>query len=213
MVINIINKQQVLTPPLSPLSLSSPTSSDSTSRSASPLGSWSTRLLDGVISNIRGKKKLTISLKNTILWNPSKDVNSPNHAFYENTVSLLIKLTQVYDIYVIIHMNSNEERHQIHQLLVNANLLNPLVIDESKVLWCSSEQGKLHMVSHISPSIHVEGGWENDNGSNIIYNLQVERMIWVGHQQKNVPSDITRNNIEMADKIICTSIAKQVGFC
>ncbi|CEP16834.1 hypothetical protein [Parasitella parasitica] len=206
-------KRQMFTPPSSPLSLSSPTYSDSTSRSASPLGSWSARLLDGVITNIRGKKKLTISMKNTILWNPSKDVNNPNHAFYENTVSLLFKLAQVYDIYVIIHMNSNEERHQIHQLFVNANLLNPLVIDESKFLWCSSEQGKLHMINHISPSIHVEGGWENDNGSNIIYNLRVEHMIWIGHQQKSVPSDINRSNIETADQILCTSIAKQVGFC
>lgn len=59
---------QLFTPPPSPLSLpsASPTSptSTSSSRSASPLGSWSSRLLDGVISNIRGKKKLTISLKN-----------------------------------------------------------------------------------------------------------------------------------------------------
>lgn len=64
------NKQtlQLFTPPPSPLSLpsASPTSATSiaSSRSASPLGSWSSRLLDGVISNIRGKKKLTISLKN-----------------------------------------------------------------------------------------------------------------------------------------------------
>lgn len=64
------NKQtlQLFTPPPSPLSLpsTSPTSATSIagSRSASPLGSWSSRLLDGVISNIRGKKKLTISLKN-----------------------------------------------------------------------------------------------------------------------------------------------------
>ncbi|KAL9543283.1 hypothetical protein PS6_009374 [Mucor atramentarius] len=210
-------KRQLFTPPPSPLSLPSaspisPTSTTS-SRSTSPLGSWSSRLLDGVISNIRGKKKLTISLKNTILWNPSRDVNNPNHAFHENTVSLLNKLAQLYDIYVIIHMNSNEERNQIHQLLVNANLLNPLVIEECKVLWCSSEKGKLHLIKHINPSIHIEGGWENDNGREIIENLQVERMIWIGHQQKAVPMNTTKTNVEIAVQILYTSVAKQVGFC
>ncbi|CAO3639913.1 unnamed protein product [Mucor fragilis] len=215
---NLSNQnRQLFTPPPSPLSLpsASPTSATSiaSSRSASPLGSWSSRLLDGVISNIRGKKKLTISLKNTILWNPSRDVNNPNHAFHENTVSLLNKLAQVYDIYVITHMNSNEERHQIHQLLVNANLLSPLVIDECKVLWCSSEQGKLHVINHINPSIHIEGGWEDDNGRNIIENLQVERMIWIGHQQKAIPMNSTKMNVEVADQILNTSIAKQVGIC
>ncbi|KAL9537433.1 hypothetical protein MBANPS3_011782 [Mucor bainieri] len=215
---NLSNQnRQLFTPPPSPLSLpsASPTSATSiaSSRSTSPLGSWSSRLLDGVISNIRGKKKLTISLKNTILWNPSRDVNNPNHAFHENTVSLLNKLAQVYDLYVIIHMNSNEERHQIHQLLVNANLLNPLVIDECKVLWCSSEQGKIHVINHISPYVHIEGGWENDNGRNIIENLQVERMIWIGHQGGAVSMSSTKANVEIADQILYTSIAKQVGFC
>ncbi|GAN04584.1 hypothetical protein MAM1_0068d04045 [Mucor ambiguus] len=213
---NLSNQnRQLFSPPPSPFSLpsASPTSAASvaSSRSVSPLGSWSSRLLDGVISNIRGKKKLTISLKNTILWNPSRDVNNPNHAFHENTVSLLNKLAQVYDIYVIIHMNSNEERNQIHQLLVNANLLNPLVIDECKVLWCTSEQGKLHVINHINPSVHIEGGWEDDNGSNIIENLQVERMIWIGHQGRAVPMNSTKINVEIADKILYTSIAKQVG--
>jgi hypothetical protein len=118
---------------------------------------------------------------------------------------LLNKLAQFYDIYVIIHLNTNQEHHQIQQLLTNANLL----LDKRKVLYCSSEQGKIHVIQHIRPTIHVEGGCEQDNGMRVVEQLQVERIIWIvpfGQQQQD------QNNIEFTDHILHTSIAKQVGF-
>jgi hypothetical protein len=107
-------------------------------------------------------------------------------------------------------MNSEQEHHQIHQLLNNANLL----IDPRKILYCSSEQGKLHLIKHIQPAIHVEGGWEMDDGSFIVEQLAglVEQKIWI---QKNNTATAYANNeqgIEFANNILRTCIAKQVGF-
>lgn len=118
---------------------------------------------------------------------------------------LLNKLAQVYDIYVIIHLNTDQERLQIQQLLTNANLL----LDDRKIVYCGSEQGKVHVIQHIQPTIHVEGGCEQDNGIYIVEHLEVERIIWVlpfGQQQQD------QKNIEFTDHILHTSIAKQVGF-
>lgn len=129
------------------------------------------------------------------------------HAFHENTVLLLNQLVQLYDIYVMIHITSDQERHQIHQLLNNANLL----IDPRKVLYCSSEQGKLHLIKHIQPAIHVEGGWELDDGSLIMEQLaaSVEQKIWISKKNVQIDHD---ESIEYADNILKTCLAKQAGF-
>ncbi|CAO3642815.1 unnamed protein product [Mucor hiemalis] len=194
-------RSSLITPPPSPLSQQSSTTM---TRSISPR-SWSSRLMDGVMSATRMKKKMTISLKNTVLWNPSRDVNTPNHAFHENTVLLLNKLAQVYDIYVMIQMSNEMERHQIQQLLNNANL----VMDSRKILYCSTEQGKLHLIKHIQPSVHVEGGSELDDGQFIIDELKhsnIEQRIWITSNQSKDSS------LQCVDNILKTSIAKQVGF-
>lgn len=139
------------------------------------------------------------------MWNPSRDVNTPNHAFHENTVLLLNKLAQVYDIYVMIQMSNEMERHQIQQLLNNANL----VMDSRKILYCSTEQGKLHLIKHIQPSVHVEGGSELDDGQFIIDELKhsnIEQRIWITSNQSKDSS------LQCVDNILKTSIAKQVGF-
>lgn len=133
------------------------------------------------------------------MWNPSSDFNTPNHAFHENTVTLLNKLTHIYDIYVIIQLNSDQERHQITQLLNNANIL----LDSRKILYCSTEQGKLHLIRHIQPQIHVEGGCESDDGSFIINGLNVEQKIWI---KKNPPL-MSDEKLQMTDSILRTWIA------
>ncbi|KAI9473510.1 MAG: hypothetical protein EXX96DRAFT_578298 [Benjaminiella poitrasii] len=181
----------------------------SSTRPASPLSVWSTKILSttNLINSMIKKKKMTISLKNTILWNPSKDIDTPNHAFHENTVSLLVKLAQLYDIYAIAHITSDQEHEQIHHLLSNVNFSSP-----SKVFYCHSEDAKLSIIQHIRPTIHVEGGWEQDNGQYILDKLEknrVERVIWITSLAHDKPS---YNITESSHHILNTSIAKQVGF-
>lgn len=147
-------------------------------------------------------------------------MNTPNHAFHEDAALFLAKLATQYDIYVIIHMNSTQEHYQIQQLLNNNThrLLDPHLIDERKILYCHSEQGKVHLIRHISPSIHIEGGWEMGNGYPVIQELAhslVPRLVWVLpadahlHYQKE---EHYNNKVEFADHILHTSLAKQAGF-
>ncbi|GAA5804512.1 hypothetical protein EDC94DRAFT_549121 [Helicostylum pulchrum] len=179
---NLNTQIQLLTPPPSP----------------EPTKSWSTRLLNGVISATRKRKRLTISLKNTVLWNPSRDVNTPIHAFHENTVTLLNKLVHLYDIYVITHLNSTEERDQINRLLSKSN------IDIHKILFCSTEQGKLHIIQHLKPDIHIEGGCETTDGSFIINHLDVKQKIWIKKNNATYNTD----HIQLSNTIHDTWIAQ-----
>lgn len=97
-------------------------------------------------------------------------------------------------------MNSDKERHQISQLLNN----NPnLLLDSRKILHCSSEQGKLHLIRHLQPHIHVEGGSESDDGSFLINQLDVEQKIWI---KKNTPL-MGDEHFQLADSILKTWIA------
>ncbi|KAI9490812.1 hypothetical protein BDB00DRAFT_768262 [Zychaea mexicana] len=199
-----------------------PPSSGPTTASNSSAG-WGTRLLGGVASS-RKKRVLTLSLKNTVLWNPSSDVDTPNHAFHENAAIFLNRLTQLFDVHVIIHVSSDDEKDQINQLLQNAGLLEKGVLDTRKILWCSTEEGKIHMIRHIEPAVHIEGGWELDDGEDIVRKLRpfVPRLLWVitrrrrssFNQARLKESDqgIMGANVELADKLLETSVASEIGF-
>ncbi|KAI8146028.1 hypothetical protein BJV82DRAFT_509977 [Fennellomyces sp. T-0311] len=191
--------------------------SSSTRRGSS--SGWGSRLLGN-----KKKRVMTLSLKNTVLWNPSSDVNTPNHAFHENAAIALTRLTQLYDVHVVIHVGSKDEQEQIQRLLTNAGLLDKGVLDSRKILWCSTEEGKIHMIRHIEPHIHIEGGWELDDGEDIVRKLRpfVSRLIWVitrrrrssFNQARLKESDqgILGQNVELAEKLLETSIAQEVGF-
>ncbi|CAO3690956.1 hypothetical protein G6F70_006280 [Rhizopus microsporus] len=180
---------------------------------------WSNKLF----KTSKNKKKMTISLKNTVLWNPSSDASM--YAFHENAVQLLSKLTHLYDIYVIIHVSSDEERRVIQSLLENAQLFTEKkesTLDSRKVLFCSEEEGKMHIIRHIEPSVHIEGGWERDDGEEIVKRLKpfVNRIIWVvtrrrrdSFRPENVKEEdqaILGHNIEVSEKLIDTSVACEV---
>ncbi|KAI7897325.1 uncharacterized protein EV154DRAFT_489696 [Mucor mucedo] len=174
---------------------------------ATQKSSWS----KGFFGVRKNKKKMTISLKNTVLWNPSPDVNTPMYAFQENSIQILTRLSCLYDIYVIVHVNSEEEKGDIQRLLENASSTDGLFVDgvdNRKIIFCSEEEGKIHIIRHIEPHMHVEGGWEKDDGEDIIQKLKpfVSKLIWI-QKRKDAPS---HPNVELADLLMHTSIAQQV---
>ncbi|KAG1373243.1 hypothetical protein G6F60_009678 [Rhizopus arrhizus] len=206
--LSLLNVQCTLfTPPHSPISNTS--FSNNTSSRHGP--SWSARLMDGVMSAAGMKKKMTISLKNTVLWNPSRDIQLPNHAFQENAIRLLIELSTAYDLYVMIHMNTEQDRTQIDRLMTSAHLFD--TIDKRKVIYCSSEEDKVQLIQQIDPVVHVEGGWELDDGKKMMERLSIDRVIWIlANQKKRVYYEQHYEKIEISDHILNTSIAKSVGF-
>ncbi|KAI9315310.1 hypothetical protein BX666DRAFT_1961455 [Dichotomocladium elegans] len=165
---------------------------------------------------------MTLSLKNTVLWNPSSDVDTPNHAFQEKAVTVVSRLAQIYDIYLIIHINSDDEREQIDKLLQKAGLMD--VLDSRKILRCSTEEGKIHMIRHIEPHVHIEGGWELDDGEDIVRKIRpfVNKVVWIitrrrrssFNQARLKESDqgILGPNVELTEKLIETSLALEVGI-
>ncbi|KAG1452112.1 hypothetical protein G6F46_002676 [Rhizopus delemar] len=194
--------QALLTPPPSPSSTEFSFASGKVSARGSK---WSTKLMEGVMSAAGIKRKMTISLKNTVLWNPSRDVNTPNHAFHENTIPLLVRWSSAFDIYVIAHTTTPQDKHQIETLLNNSNLFN--FIDSRKVLYCSSEQGKLHLIKQIEPSVHIEGGWELEDGSDIVQRLEDTRVIWILPNQKK--RELYQHfDMEITDHVLNTSLAR-----
>ncbi|KAL0095297.1 hypothetical protein F4703DRAFT_1938622 [Phycomyces blakesleeanus] len=168
--------------------------------------------------------RLLGNVRSTILWNPSPDVNVPNHAFHENGAILLLRLAQANEVYLIIHIHSEDERHQIQKLLENASLVGPRLIDSRRILYCSTEQGKIHLIRHIEPAIHIEGGWELDDGEDIVRKVRpfVNKLIWVVtrrrrtsfNQSKLKESDegVMGHNVELTDKLSDTSLAQEVGI-
>ncbi|EIE76556.1 hypothetical protein RO3G_01260 [Rhizopus delemar RA 99-880] len=114
-------------------------------------------------------------------------------------------------MYVMIHMNTDQDRNQIDQLMTSAHLFD--TIDRRKVLYCSSEEGKVQLIHQIDPVVHVEGGWELDDGKKMMERLSVDRVIWIlANQKKRVYYEQCYEKIEISDHILNTSIAKSVGF-
>ncbi|KAI8085303.1 hypothetical protein BDF21DRAFT_359305 [Thamnidium elegans] len=162
----------------------------------------------------KNKKKLTVSLKNTVLWNPSPDVDRPMYGFQEKSIQILTRLSYIYELYIIVQVNSTEEKENIQELLENATSVDGLFldsIDKRKILYCSEEEGKMHIIRHIEPFIHVEGGWEKDDGQDIVNKLKpfISKIIWI-MTKKKLDSVLPAKNIEFSDLLIDTSIAQQV---
>ncbi|KAI8089827.1 uncharacterized protein BX664DRAFT_261992 [Halteromyces radiatus] len=170
-------------------------------------------------SNSKKRKRVTISLKNTILWNPSSDVAIPNYAFHEHGQTLLSQLIQHHEVYIIIHVTSEEEQEEMKKLLESLEGL-----DLRKVLFCSTEEGKVHLIRHLEPQLHIEGGWEYDDGEDMIRKLRpfVSKLIWVitkrrrsSFNQSTLKEDdqgILGSNVELTDHILDTSLARELGF-
>ncbi|KAI8078147.1 uncharacterized protein B0P05DRAFT_587388 [Gilbertella persicaria] len=184
---------------------------------------WSQKILNSLKSTVRkNKKRMTISLKNTVLWNPSPDVDTPIYAFREKSIQLLARLSYLYDIYVIVHVNSEEEKANIGALLANASNVFKELIDPRKIIYCSEEEGKVHIIRHIEPFVHIEGGWEMDDGEEIIKTLKpfVNKIIWLMTRRRRDsfrPENLKQadratigQNVEIADSLIDTSVARQV---
>lgn len=186
---------------------------------------WSNKLLGGLKAR-KNKKKMTVSLKNTVLWNPSPDVDTPIFAFQEKSIQILTRLSYLYDIYVIVHVSSEEEKDNIQNMLENASSSDGLFVDSGvdnrKIIFCSNEEGKVHIIRHIEPSIHVEGGWEKDDGEEIIKKLKpfVSKLVWImtkrrrdSFRPENVKEEdkaVLGQNVEISDLLINTSIAHEV---
>ncbi|KAI8332712.1 hypothetical protein EDC96DRAFT_526397 [Choanephora cucurbitarum] len=185
---------------------------------------WSQKILNSLKSTVRkNKKRMTISLKNTVLWNPSPDLETPIYAFRENSIQLLTRLSYLYDIYVIVHVNSREEQAGIEALLANASQgLFKELIDPRKIIYCSEEEGKVHIIRHIDPFVHIEGGWERDDGEEIVKALKpfVNKLIWLMTRRrrdsfrpenlKDTDRAVVGQNVELAESLIETSVAQQV---
>lgn len=139
---------------------------------------------------------LTLILKllmQVLLWNPSPDPKTPNHAFFENIVPLLNLLSQSYDIHLICPVSSILEKEQILNLLRHANLLNPGVIDERKVLFCETQEGKIHIIRHIEANVHIEGGINAEDTVEMVRGF-VGNVIWAVHGGSNRSSMAVGNN-------------------
>ncbi|KAG0348924.1 hypothetical protein BG004_003641 [Podila humilis] len=50
----------------------------------------------------KNRKVMTISLKNTIVWNPSPDPTAPNYGFVEGAIPLLFHLAESYNLHLIL---------------------------------------------------------------------------------------------------------------
>ncbi|CAG8517929.1 761_t:CDS:2 [Ambispora leptoticha] len=128
------------------------------------------------------RKAMSISLKDTLVWNPSNDPDSPNYAFVENILPLLQVLTKSYDIHLVAPVKNEPEKEQILSLFRNADLFSPIGIDERKVLFCETEEGKIHIVRHLESSVHIEGG--SAETVDLVRGF-VERIVWINSRSNN----------------------------
>ncbi|KAI8988763.1 hypothetical protein BDB01DRAFT_701263, partial [Pilobolus umbonatus] len=79
----------------------------------------------------------------------------------------------------------------------------------------------VHIIRHIEPHIHVEGGWEMDDGEDIVRKLKpfIHKIIWIISKRRRdsfKPQSIDEKdrdrigiNIEMSETLTDTSIARE----
>ncbi|KAI9254272.1 hypothetical protein BY458DRAFT_326258 [Sporodiniella umbellata] len=177
---------------------------------------WSNKLF----KSRKNKKKMTISLKNTILWNPSCDVGM--YAFQEDVVQLLHQISHLYEVYIVVQVSSEEEHKSIQSLLENAQgglfSVNSKHIDQRKIVYCSEEEGKMHIIRHIEPAVHIEGGWEKDDGEDVVRKLRpfVSKIIWI-LPKRRIESILAQKEgslgqgVELSEKLMDSFVFREVA--
>ncbi|CAG8773349.1 19910_t:CDS:2, partial [Racocetra persica] len=156
------------------------------------------RLFRSVI--IPKKKTISISMKNTLLWNPSSDPDNPNHAFFENIIPFLNQLAQLYVIYLVCPVSSIQEKEQILTLFRNAQQFSNNVIDERRVLFCETEEGKIHIIRHLETNVHVEGGVNGEECIEMVRGF-VGSVIWLLHGDNCSRNGAWTENSEMKSNV------------
>ncbi|CAJ0642134.1 11447_t:CDS:2 [Entrophospora sp. SA101] len=137
------------------------------------------------------KHRLSISMKNTLLKkllststslpsssSSTSDTNTSVYVFLENAVSFLQLICKRYDVYLVCPISNEQEKHQIISLLSNENLFSTKVIDKRKVIFCETEEGKVHIIRHIKASVHIESGLNNEDVVGLVRSF-VDNVIWV----------------------------------
>ncbi|KAJ1953436.1 hypothetical protein IWQ62_005990, partial [Dispira parvispora] len=133
--------------------------------------------------------KLTVHLNNALIWNPSRDPQSPNYAFKPNALPLLRIMTKYFDVYCIAHIRSTAEQMDIRQLFDSGRRSQstppsstetgkdsaPEEMDRRKLLFCQTLKGKDHIVRHVQPLVHVDADLE----SIVTLATFIPHMVWL----------------------------------
>jgi hypothetical protein len=116
-------------------------------------------------------------------------------------------LSLIYDIYIIIHVDAEEDATPFQRLMMDEGLFSSDAgLDSRKILFCQTEEGKIHIIRHIEPFCHIEGGLENDDGEEIVDKLKpfVSKITWITQR------DVTKPHVDIAKSLLNTSVAREV---
>ncbi|KAG0270791.1 hypothetical protein BGZ95_001518 [Linnemannia exigua] len=105
-------------------------------RSTEPQASSLSRLGSKIARTVkRNRKVMTISLKNTIVWNPSPDPTTPNYGFVEGAIPLLFHLAETYNLHLILlcpALPSTAQQHSQQQVNGKGRVTTVQEQEESK---------------------------------------------------------------------------------
>ncbi|KAJ3281902.1 hypothetical protein HDU79_010395 [Rhizoclosmatium sp. JEL0117] len=134
---------------------------------------------------------LSISLNNIIVWNPSPCPNDPTFAFQPDALRFLTSLLQSPQRPVV-HLIStviNPTQTELILDLLRSNGLFSKGLDQRRVLFCDTVQGRVHLVKHLGSVVHV------DDDDQVLIDLvpHVKKLIRVKRSVKvTVEADIRR---------------------
>ncbi|KAJ3072654.1 hypothetical protein HDU98_003177 [Podochytrium sp. JEL0797] len=134
---------------------------------------------------------VSISIANIIMWNPSTDKAHPTFAFHPESLRFLTQLLQSPlrpTVTLIATVSSKEQEDQIMHLL-DSNALFSKGLDERRVLFCDTVQGRVHLVKHLGSLVHV------DDDDQVLMDLlpHVKRLIRVKRTIRvSIEADIRR---------------------
>ncbi|KAG0370650.1 hypothetical protein BGX24_001963 [Mortierella sp. AD032] len=105
-------------------------------RSTEPQASSLSRLGSKIARTVkRNRKVMTISLKNTIVWNPSPDPTTPNYGFVEGAIPLLFHLAETYNLHLILlcpALPSTAQQHNQQQVNGKGRVMTVQEQEEAK---------------------------------------------------------------------------------
>lgn len=149
-------------------------------------------------------------------------------SFLPQAISFLERLLEfnAYDVLLITELSSAAEKGQVVDLFSSSSLAASGLFDIRKLLFCTTVDGRVHMVRHLEPVVHVEGPLvklPKDSPMERLWQF-IPRMIRVGRPEtalKKTAVDswdskpdvpVEGGNVETVDSLMNSSLAKEIGF-
>ncbi|XP_052205001.1 peroxisome biogenesis protein 22-like [Diospyros lotus] len=113
-------------------------------------------LAQRIKKKLHGSRKVTCQLLGVVLEESSPEELQEHATVRSSVVEILLEISKICEIYLMERILDDESEERVISALENAGLFTAGGLMKDKVLFCSTENGRLSFVRQLEPDWHID---------------------------------------------------------